>query len=457
MFTINIPSTVKTILEKLNENYDAYVVGGCVRDAVLRKEPKDWDITTNALPEQIKKVFENYPIINNNGEKHGTITVHIGDENYEITTYRIDGDYSDGRHPDKVTFTADLKDDLARRDFTINAMAADINGELIDPFEGQKDLLHGILRCVGDPNKRFDEDALRILRGLRFASVLNLVIDRDTLDAMFRAKHNLDKISKERIFTEIKKMVIGDSFTKIIRNTYCFQIICSIIPELSGIWDYQQHSRYHKHDYLLEHTLSVVDNVSNNYIVKLAALFHDIGKPYVCIEDEYNPSIHHFVNHAEKSAEITEYILTNLKASNIEKEKIIFLVKNHDFSFSIRRLTKSVKKFIPLIPEKYRDELFDSFLELRKADRVDHVYFAPIVDLNEVKKEYNQLINTKTCLDVKQLAIKGNDIVDIIGKPGPLVGKLLDICLSAVIEEELSNDKTSLLEFVRNYYGQQNE
>ena len=180
MFTINIPRTVRTILEKLNENQDAYVVGGCVRDAVLRKEPKDWDITTNALPEQIKKVFENYPIINNNGEKHGTITVHIDNENYEITTYRIDGDYSDGRHPDKVTFTANLKDDLARRDFTINAMAADINGELIDPFDGQKDLLHGILRCVGDPNKRFDEDALRILRGLRFASVLNLVIDRNT-------------------------------------------------------------------------------------------------------------------------------------------------------------------------------------------------------------------------------------------------------------------------------------
>ena len=221
MFTINIPNTVKTILEKLNENYDDYVVGGCVRDAVLGKEPKDWDITTNALPEQIKKVFEGYPIINNNGEKHGTITVHIGDENYEITTYRIDGDYSDGRHPDKVTFTANLKDDLARRDFTINAMAADINGELIDPFDGRKDLLHGILRCVGDPNKRFDEDALRILRGLRFASVLNLVIDRDTLDAMFRARYNLYKISKERIFTEIKKMVMRSLYTIFTKSEMC--------------------------------------------------------------------------------------------------------------------------------------------------------------------------------------------------------------------------------------------
>lgn len=445
-----IPNNIQLALDILHKNnFEAYLVGGCVRDFLMNIEPKDYDITTNALPNQIKEVFKDYKLINNNGEKHGTVTVFI-EEPIEITTYRGETTYSDHRHPDEVIFKTELKDDLSRRDFTINAMAYDGN-KLVDLFMGEDHIILSQLHAVGDPDERFREDALRILRGIRFASRYKMSIGKKTLEAMHKNKHLLDFISKERIRTELNKMISYEYFA-VLLETEVRDIISYILPEISVMFDYDQRSLYHTND-LWHHTLSTMFSLNTyNYIVKVAALLHDVGKPYVATEYEKDGVIlKHYIDHAEKSYEIATGILDRLKYSNEEKEKILFLIRYHDFNFSTKRLNRSMKKFIQLIPEKYRDELFELFLELKFADNRDHTINFPKEVIDELQTAYNSIVNNEICFSLKQLAINGNDLLKL-GYKGILVGIILNDCLEKVVSDELENGKSKLLDFVLNKY-----
>lgn len=445
-----IPDNIKYVLEKLNNhNYESYIVGGCVRDNLLNKTPYDYDITTNALPDEIKKVFSDCKIINNNGEKHGTITVRYNHENIEITTFRYDGNYLDHRHPDEVRFTTNLRDDLERRDFTINAMASDINGKVFDYFGGVSDLENKIVRAVGDPHKRFTEDALRILRALRFSSVLGFEIEESTLAAMYDLRDTLSYVSKERIKIELDKMICGISFTKLMRNTKVREIFAAIIPDIRPSFDFDQKSKYHPND-LYTHTLNVIERVGNNHILKLSALFHDLGKTK-CYQKDYRDGreIYHFIGHELVSKEIALKNLKNLKYSNDEIEKISFLVEYHDYKFSDK--LKSMRKFMAKMPIHDMDLLIDYLISLKFADSSDHNN-VDIFDFNIIRTNYYKIKNDKDeCYSIKQLKLNGNDLMKL-GFSGKLIGEILNNLLDEVINGRLKNDRNALINYINNNY-----
>lgn len=442
-----IPDNIKHILEKLNNNgYLAYIVGGSVRDNLLNKMPYDFDITTSALPDEIKEVFKDYKIIDNNGEKHGTITVRYNHENIEITTFRQDGEYLDHRHPDSVLFTRSLEEDLKRRDFTINAIAMDINGKIYDYFDGKEDLNKKIVKCVGDPYKRFEEDALRIFRAIRFASVLDFDIDNSTLDAMYDKKNTLSYVSKERIKIELDKMIVGKAFTKLMRNNKVREVFAEIMPILKDTFDFNQKSKYHPND-LYTHTLNVVSKVDNNYIVKLAALLHDIGKTR-CIQKEFKDGkeIYHFIGHQEVSRDIAKDLLKDLKYSTSDIQKICFLIEYHDYRFSTN--IKSVRKFMKYLPDENSDLLMEYLISLKRADSSDHIMVNKF-DFDIVKENYYKIKNdVNECYNMKLLKINGDDLVKL-GYSGKVIGEILNDILNKVIEGNLNNNKNELIEFVK--------
>lgn len=437
------------VLEKLNNSgFEAYIVGGCVRDNLLGKIPVDYDITTNALPDEIKNVFSDLKIIDNNGEKHGTVTIRYNHENIEITTFRTDGDYLDHRHPDNVKFTRNLKEDLLRRDFTINAMAMDINLNLYDYFNGKEDLKNKVVKCVGTPTNRFTEDALRILRGLRFASTLQFEIEESTLDAMFNLRDTLSYVSKERIKVELDKMICGKYFTKLMRNNKVREIFATIIPDIRLSFDFDQKSKYHPND-LYNHTLNVVENVSSNHIVKLAALFHDLGKvSSVSVEYKDGVEIYHFFGHEEKSYEIAKKTLKNLKYSNDEIEKITWLVLYHDYKFSIK--PKSVKKFMRHLPGRDDSMLIDLLIDLKKSDSIDHIN-SDSFDFDSIRRNYDEIISSGECFNLKTLKIDGNILINL-GYSGKEIGKILNELVDLVVDLKLENDKDKLIEYVTRTY-----
>ena len=444
-----IPDNIRFILEKLNNSgFEAYIVGGCVRDILLDKTPNDYDVTTNALPEEIKEVFSSCKIINNNGEKHGTVTVRYNHENIEITTFRSDGDYSDHRHPNEVNFTKNLKEDLARRDFTINAMAFDIGGNLYDYYNGEDDIKNKIVKAVGDPYKRFDEDALRILRALRFASVLDFKIDSTTLDAMYDLKNTLSFVSKERIKVELDKMICGIAFTHLAKNKKIREILAEIIPDLRDMFDFDQRSKYHTND-LYNHTLSTVEGVEPNHILKLSALFHDIGKTKCFQIDKKDNNIYHYIGHELVSKEIALKNLKNLRYSADEIEKISFLVEYHDYTFSEK--LKSMRKFMKLMPEKDQELLMDYLINLKKADRIDH-NFKNDFNFDILKENFNTIKNDENeCYNIKTLKVNGNDLL-ALGYNGKKIGEILNTILDKVIEGKLPNDKDELIKYIKNNY-----
>lgn len=446
-----IPNNIQQVLDILHKNhFEAYLVGGCVRDFLMNINPKDYDITTNALPNQIKEVFKDYKLINNNGEKHGTITVFIN-EPIEITTYRSESEYLDHRHPSKLEFSDSLYQDLSRRDFTMNAIAYD-GKILVDPFNGIQDINNRIIKCVGNPNLRFEEDALRILRAIRFAAKYNYTIELNTLEAMSIQAYSLTYLSKERIKSELDKMIIYEGFIPLFKSYDIIYILTHIIPELKRIINFDQKSKYHKHD-LWYHTASVIENVPANSILKLSALFHDIGKVTKYTEEVDSDGIirRHFINHAEESYMITKNILESLKYSNEEKEKILFLVRYHDFAFSKSHIKRSINKLLQILPSKYRDELFYMLIDIRKADRVDHIYYEPVIDLDKVIEAYNIAVNTGLVYSRNQLKINGNDILNL-GLKGPIIKEILNDCLNKIINDELTNDKNLLLNYIKSKY-----
>lgn len=440
-----IPSDAIRVIETLNNSgYEAYLVGGCVRDMLMGVEPHDWDICTNATPDETKRVMKEHKIYTfDSGIKHGTITAVINGENYEVTTYRSEADYSDGRHPDKVEFITDIHEDLKRRDFTINAMAYNpLTDELIDDFNGHLDLQNGIIRAVGNASERFDEDSLRILRALRFAIKYQFDIDEYTSLSMHRQRGLLVNISKERITDEVRKMLTSGKPVKAHFMEYK-DIIGTIIPEIIPCFDFNQNNKYHKHD-VYEHILYVVDNCNTTkFEIKMAALLHDIGKPKAYIEDMEGWG--HFYGHPQISYEMSQSILRNdFRVSTEQLERTLELILYHDMEVASTKA--SVKR---ALNKHGVDFMYDWFI-LKQADMDDHIYPNKnchyIIDISGIEVRIQQILDEQSCFSLKDLAIGGKDIMTKLGvKPGKHIGIILNTLLEEVIDEKISNESEVLL------------
>lgn len=437
MIKINIPKKVITIIEKLNqEGYEAYVVGGCVRDSILGKIPADWDITTSALPEQVKALF--YKTIDT-GLKHGTVTVLMGGEPFELTTYRIDGDYEDHRRPNDVSFTNELLEDLRRRDFTINAMAFNDKDGLIDAFSGLEDLNKGIIRCVGDPRERFEEDALRMLRAIRFAAKMSFAIDAQTLSAIYEQASLIENISGERLHSELTKILLSDN-PGYIEKLYQSGLMTYILPEFEVNIGLEQQNSHHIYT-VDQHIYETIKNIEATETLRWTMLLHDIGKGYCKSVD--NQGIGHFYGHAEKSVLLTEKILDRLRFDNKTKKDVLKLIKYHDYR--IEPQMKSVRKTVNLIGE----ELFLDYLKVQEADvmaqspafRVEH-----LKKLQDIFNCFEEIMANKECVTLKDLQLNGKDLLQAGISQGPSIGRILNQLLDAVLEEPSHNDKEWLLD-----------
>lgn len=439
MLKINIPEEPNWIISKLIDNgYDAYVVGGCVRDSILGKEPKDWDICTNAKPSEVKGVFAENKIVDT-GLKHGTVTIIMDKDNYEVTTYRIDGEYSDGRHPNDVLFTNNLREDLSRRDFTINAMAYNNVVGLVDYFGGESDLQNWVLRCVGFSRDRFNEDALRILRAMRFSSTLGFTIEEETSKSIHDNFELLSKISSERISSELNKLICGLSCSTILREYQ--DVISFIIPEIKSMIGFNQNNPYHIYD-VWEHTLAAILLSPQDLEIRLAILFHDIGKPksYSC-----PTGIGHFYKHHLYSEEMAKDILKRMKYDNKTIDNVCKLVYNHSVPMVDTR--RSVKKMLAVV-----GELFDKLLQVKICDMLAQSPMSIAKKkkvLENVKQIYQDVLNEKDCFTLKDLSVNGYDLISIGYAKGKEIGTMLNKLLELVINEKLNNTKEELLEFAK--------
>jgi len=433
---INIPEAPKQLMKVLlDAGYEAYVVGGCVRDFLLGHEPHDWDICTNALPNQMKEYFASYHVIET-GLQHGTLTVMVDHVGYEITTYRTDGEYTDHRHPDSVQFVGRLQEDLMRRDFTINAMAADISGKIRDFYDGQFDLEHKWIRCVGDPNKRFMEDPLRILRAMRFQSKLGFVIEQSTEDAMRRYRHLLQYISAERINSELTGILMGDCYSTLT----CFPDVLSVcIPEIKPCIGFQQNNPHHNRD-VWEHTLFAISAAPKDLYTRLALLYHDIGKP-LCYS--FESGVGHFYGHAAISKDIAEKSLRGLRYDNQTVKLVTQLVEAHDRTIEPRK---------PVIRRCLNKMGLEQFLRLLDVKEADYAAQAQLYGDRLHKIEILQMTNEillaqkyqEDCFSLKDLAINGNDLIQLGYKPGKKIGAVLNQLLEMVIDGIMENNKCQL-------------
>ena len=437
---MNLPPQVNTAFEMLEAaGYEAFLVGGAVRDYVRDNSPaKDWDITTNALPEQVKAVFSDFHLIET-GLKHGTVTVVIDHKPLEITTYRIDGEYSDHRHPDSVTFARNLKDDMERRDFTMNALAYNPKTGVIDFVGGKADIAKGLVRCVGDPNRRFREDGLRALRALRFASVYGMAIEDATAAAIHRNKELLKGIAAERILVELSKMLCGQGAADIMR-AYA-DVLAVPIPELVPMFGFEQQNPHHDKD-VWSHTIAVVENVPPEPVLRWAALLHDSGKPscFSIAED----GIVHFYGHSEQSTLIAERVLDRLRFDNASRAQIVKLVRYHDMPIMANR--KSMKRLL----SKHGTGTTKQLLVLHRADTLGQ---SPICKhrlktFNDASMIVDELLQEENCFSLKDLVINGHDMI-ALGIKGPEIGKVLRMCLDAVLDEQVPNERGALLAFVQ--------
>lgn len=437
-FNINIPDGANLLIHTLQDNgYSAYVVGGCVRDSILGREPHDWDICTSATPEQMIKVFKGRRVIET-GLQHGTITVVVDKIPYEITTYRIDGDYSDNRRPDSVTFTDNLIEDLKRRDFTINAMAYNDTQGLVDPFGGIDDIKYGKIQCVGSAKERFNEDALRILRAIRFASQLEFSIEPEIDWQIHQLYKNLENISVERINSEFCKIASFDNFC--VELLLYKDVFSLFIPELKDMIDFPQNNPWHIYN-VFGHTVhAVAECDSKDLTTRLAVFFHDFGKPHSYQDGE--DGIRHFKGHAKVSAEMTDSIMKRLRFDNDTRNKVVELVKYHDATFPVGK--KYVKKWL----NKIGEEQFGRLLKLKEADNkaqnLEHSN-ERIGELHEIESLIDEVLKEQECFSLKDLAVKGEDLINIGYKPGRALGAALRGLLDCVIAEEVENNKVELL------------
>lgn len=435
-----LPPQVNTAISMLYAaGYEAFLVGGAVRDYVRDNSPaKDWDITTNALPAQVESVFSGYHLIET-GLKHGTVTVVIDHEPIEITTYRIDGDYSDHRHPDSVHFTRSLKEDLERRDFTMNALAYSPQKGIVDLVGGRKDIEDGIVRCVGDPNHRFQEDGLRMLRALRFASVYGMAIEAETASAIHRNKELLKGIAAERIQVELTKMLCGKGVTKVLEEFS--DIIAIPIPEILPMFHFEQRNPHHDKD-VWDHTIAVIESITPEPVLRWAALLHDIGKPSCFSLAE--EGIGHFFGHSDQSTSMAESILSRLRFDNASKEQIVRLVRYHDMPITADR--KPIKRLL----SKHGEDATRQLIELHKADTLGQSAICRhrIAIFEEVSQMINEILQEESCFTLKDLAANGHDMMTL-GFQGPTIGRVLQECLDAVLDEQIPNEHEALMAFAK--------
>ena len=434
--TIQLPEKVGRIIGTLQEHgYEAYAVGGCIRDSILGREPEDWDITTSAMPEETKALFDK---TFDTGIQHGTITVLLEKEGFEVTTYRIDGKYEDSRHPKEVTFTRNLREDLLRRDFTINAMAYNETDGLVDIFGGLEDLEAGMIRCVGTAKERFKEDALRILRGVRFAAQLGFDIEEDTRQGMKELAWTLQNISAERIQVELVKMITSKR-PEMLREAYELGMTRIVLPEFDQLMTTGQETPHHMYS-VGEHTLHAMKNIRADKILRLAMLLHDMGKPALKTVDE--AGVAHFKKHALESERIAENVLRRLKFDNDTIRKVTRLVRCHDLRMPAT--AKSVRRAMNQIGE----ELFPYYMEVRRADVLAQSMYQreeKIENLDQIEELYHQIVEDGDCVSLKDLAVTGWDLIASGMKPGKKIGEKLEELLKLVIEDPKLNTKEELL------------
>lgn len=441
---IEVPAPVQFIIQELEKyGYEAYMVGGCVRDSILGKTPHDYDICTSATPNEIIATFSNQEIIPT-GLQHGTVTVLINKEPYEVTTYRIDGKYSDNRRPDSVEFTNSLTEDLHRRDFTINAMAYNSTCGLVDPFGGVKDIENSVIRCVGSAHDRFNEDALRILRAIRFAAQLNFGIVEETDEEIHKSLGLLENISIERVTSEFSKIVSSDSFY--IKLMLYNDVFSLFIPEMRNMVGFKQYNPYHSYD-VFEHTVHALENCdSKDLIVRLAVFFHDFGKPHSYQDGE--DGIRHFKGHGRVSADMTDIVMRRLRFDNSTREKVVELVYYHDASFVKGK--KYVKRWLNKIGEIQLHRL----LAVRRSDIMGQSNKYEQDRLNElllIESLIDDVISDQDCFIVKDLSVGGKDLISIGYLPGCQIGETLKRLLELVINEEVENKKEELLELAKRW------
>lgn len=443
MNEIHIPIGAKSIIQWLqSSNYEAYIVGGCVRDSLIGLIPKDWDICTSATPMEVKRYFADCGIRTiDTGIKHGTVTVNMEEDGaYEVTTFRIDREYSDHRHPDNVLFTDNIFQDLSRRDFTINAMAYNQNG-LIDPFNGYEDLKNGVISCVGNPDDRFQEDSLRILRAMRFASVYGFQIDEKTSLSIHKNKNLLNHVAAERVREELCKMVCGQGVLSVLLE-YA-DVISTIIPEMVPCIGFDQNNRFHQYT-VYEHIAHAVSNYGGrDPAVAMTLLLHDIGKPDCYTVDHKGG---HFHGHGIRSHDIASGVLNRLRFDNKSKHDVLELVLYHDSV--IEPTNKTVRRWL----NKLGPEQFERLLDVRMADIKAHAIdtqASRIDRCNQLRLLAKEIINRQECFQLKDLHINGRDVMEMLGiSEGPEVGRILSYVFDLVVSGELENSHEQLIQYI---------
>lgn len=434
---IEIPQGAAWVLEQLRDaGYEAYVVGGCVRDSLLHRMPDDWDITTSAKPEDTKRIFRRTV---DTGIQHGTVTVMVDRTGYEVTTYRIDGEYADGRHPEHVTFTASLLEDLKRRDFTINAMAYSPAEGLVDEFDGIGDINRRVIRAVGDPVQRFTEDALRMMRAIRFSAQLDYRIDEDTREGIRLLAPNLQKVSAERIRVELEKLLLSEHPEEL-KEAYELGLLRQFLPELSECMECGQNNPHHCLS-VGDHILCAVKAARHDKVLRLALLLHDIAKPQVKTTDENG--IDHFHGHAARSAALADRILRDLKYDNQTREAAVRLIAWHDRNLgdSLPEIRKSISElgeewFLPLLEVKTSDvEAQSDYQRDEKLGKIEYW-----------RNAFEEIRRAGDCLSLKDLAVSGKDLIAAGAAPGKEIGRILHEMLEEALREPAHNTREYLLE-----------
>ncbi len=442
---MELPAGARHILQTLNgAGYEAYLVGGCVRDLLRGVPPHDWDLCTSARPEETEGCFAGQRIIET-GLRHGTVTVLVDGDPYEITTYRTEGPYSDSRRPDFVQFVSRLEEDLARRDFTMNAIAMDLGGHLRDPFGGADDIKAGLIRCVGRPGRRFQEDGLRIIRALRFAAAFGCEIEEQTAQAIHENRAMLDRVAAERINAELRKLLVGQHAGAILRQYP--DIFCQFWPQLGPLVMLEQHSPWHCWGGW-EHTIRTVEAAPAHVTLRLAMLLHDIGKPSCKSTDEQG--IDHFYGHPAVSARLANEMLQALRFDNHTRERAALLVGRHDMPVppDARVIRRRLGRLGP--------EAFFQLLEVKRADSMGQALEQVrdrLAEIDEIKMMAEQILAEGQCLTLKDLAVNGRDVIAAGVAPGPQVGRMLNALLDQVLSGQIPNEREALLKFIAGRQG----
>lgn len=443
---IDLPRDVRTAMEKLNRaGYDCFAVGGCVRDSLRGVPPHDWDLTTCAWPRQIKETFADYRTVDI-GIAHGTVAVVFPSGTVEITTYRIDGGYRDSRHPDRVTFTPNLREDLSRRDFTVNAMAYHPDTGLIDPFGGEVDLKRGVIRCVGVPARRFGEDALRILRAVRFSSALSFRLEGKTAGSVHRMRENLRRISAERIREELTKLLMGKNVREVL-SLYS-DVIAVVIPELAPCIGFEQHNIHHCHD-VWGHTVESVSCAAPDPVIRWTMLLHDIGKPETLTLDG---DTGHFYGHEKQSAELAAKVLKRLKFDTRTAERVVTLIRSHML------LTEPAERAVKRRMNQLTPEVFLQLLDVMRADTLSLApeYHGRTEEIDRLESIAREILEQGQCFSLRDLAVNGNDLL-AIGYQGREIGEALNRLLDAVIGGKCENKREALLAYDAAAHREQEE